>query len=357
MLFDPITLRGLTVRNRVWLPPMCQYTVTARDGIPNAWHFVHYGARAAQGFGLMIIEATAVRPEGRITVQDLGLWDDSQVQGFAQIAGFAHQYGAAVGVQLAHSGRKGSTWPDQPTASAGVQSIADGGFTPVGPTDMPFPDLALPHALTTDEVAAIPAAFAAAARRADQAGIDVVEVHAAHGYLLHQFYSPLSNTRTDIYGGDFDGRTRLTREVVQAVRNVWPESKPLFVRVSATEWVDDGWSPDDTVRLSLVLKDMGVDLIDVSTGGNLTTAIPLGPGYQVQFAQKVRQEARMPVTAVGLITEPNQAEQILRSGQADAVEIGREALRNPGWPEQAAAALGAPSPMAGPYRRGALPRR
>ena len=357
MLFDPISLRGLTVRNRVWLPPMCQYTVTARDGVVDDWHFVHYGARAAQGFGLMVIEATGVRPEGRITVQDLGLWDDSQIEGFAKITDFAHQYGTAVAIQLAHSGRKGSTWPDQPTASAGVQSIADGGFTPVGPTDTPFPDLAVPHALTTDEVAAIPAAFADAARRADQAGIDVIEVHAAHGYLLHQFYSPLSNTRTDIYGGDFDGRTRLTREVVEAVRNVWPDSKPLFVRVSATEWVDDGWSPDDTVRLSVILKSMGVDLIDVSTGGNLTTDIPIGPGYQVQFAEKVRREAGIPTTAVGLITEPNQAEQILRSGQADAVEIGREALRNPGWPEQAAAALRAPSPMAGPYRRGALPRR
>ena len=357
MLFDPISLRGLTVRNRVWLPPMCQYTVTARDGVPNDWHFVHYGARATQGFGLMIIEATAVKPEGRITVQDLGLWDDSQIDGFARITGFAHQYGAAVGVQLAHSGRKGSTWPDQPTASAGVQSIADGGFTPVGPTGTPFPGLATPHALTTDEVAAIPAAFADAARRADQAGIDVVEIHAAHGYLLHQFYSPLSNTRTDEYGGDFDGRTRLTREVVQAVRAVWPDSKPLFIRVSATEWVDDGWSPDDTVHLATVLKPMGVDLIDVSTGGNLTAPIPLGPGYQIEFAEKVRREAQMPTTAVGLITEPGQAEQILRSGQADAVEIGREALRNPGWPELAAAALGVPSPMAGPYRRGALPRK
>ena len=357
MLFDPITLRGLTVRNRVWLPPMCQYTVTSRDGIVDDWHFVHYGARAAQGFGLMVIEATGVVPEGRITVQDLGLWDDSQIDGFAKITDFAHQYGTSVAIQLAHSGRKGSTWPDQPTPSAGVQSIADGGFTPVGPTDTPFPDLAVPHALTTDEVAAIPAAFAAAARRADQAGIDVVEIHAAHGYLLHQFYSPLSNTRTDIYGGDFDGRTRLTREVVQAVRNVWPDSKPLFVRVSATEWVDDGWSPDDTVRLSVILKSMGVDLIDVSTGGNLTTDIPIGPGYQVEFAEKVRREAGIPTTAVGLITDPDQAEQILRSGQADAVEIGREALRNPGWPEQAAAALGEPSPMAGPYRRGALRRR
>jgi len=336
---------------------MCQYSVTAHDGIANDWHLVHYGARAAAGFGLMVIEATGVAPEGRITVNDLGLWDDSQIDGFARVTGFAHQYGAAVAVQLGHSGRKGSTWPDQPTASAGVQSVEDGGFIPVGPTDVAFPDLATPHALTAAEVAQIPVAFAEAALRADAAGIDVVEIHAAHGYLLHQFYSPLSNTRTDIYGGDFNGRTRLVREVVQAVRKVWPESKPLFVRVSATEWVDDGWSPDDTVHLSVILKGMGVDLMDVSTGGNLVASIPLGPGYQVQFAEKVRREAQIPTTAVGLITEPNQAEQILRSGQADAVMIGREALRNPGWPEQAAAALGAPSPMAGPYRRGALARR
>ena len=357
MLFDSFSLRGLTIRNRVWMPPMCQYAVTARDGVPNDWHFVHYGARAAQGFGLMVIEATAVRPQGRITVQDLGLWDDSQVDGFARITGFCHQFGTAVAVQLAHSGRKGSTWPDQPTPSIGVQSVEDGGFTPVGPTGTAFPGLATPHELTLEEIAAIPAAFAAAARRALAAGIDVAEVHAAHGYLLHQFYSPLSNTRTDAYGGDFLGRTRLTREVVQAVREVWPESKPVFVRVSATDWTDDGWNIEDTVQLSIMLKELGADLIDVSTGGNVTTPIPIGPGYQVEFAERVRREAQIPTTAVGLITEPSQAEQILRSGQADAVMIGREALRNPGWPEQAAAELGANSPMAGPYRRGALPRK
>ena len=335
---------------------MCQYTVEARDGIPTDWHFVHYGARAALGFGLLIIEATGVQPEGRITVQDLGLWDDSQIDGFARITKFCHQYGAAVGIQLAHAGRKGSTWPDQPTASAGVQPVDQGGFVPVGPTADPFPELAVPHALTTEEVAAIPQAFADAARRADAAGIDVVEIHAAHGYLLHQFYSPLSNTRADIYGGDFDGRTRLTREVVEAVRRVWPESKPLFVRVSATEWLDNGWSVDDTVQLSMILKDMGVDLIDVSSGGNVLAPIPIGPGYQVSLAQQVRTQANVPTTAVGLITDANQAEQILRSGQADAVEIGRAALRDPGWAEYAAAALRAPSPMAGPYRRGALHR-
>ncbi len=357
MLFDPLTLRGLTVRNRVWLPPMCQYAVTAQDGIPNQWHLVHYGARAAQGFGLMIMEATGVLPEGRITVQDLGLWDDAQIAGFRQVVDFCHQQGAAVGVQLAHSGRKGSTWPDQPEPSSGVQTVDQGGFTVVGPSAEPFPGLANPRALTTDEVTAIPAAFAEAARRADAAGIDVAEIHAAHGYLLHQFYSPLSNHRTDRYGGDFDGRTRLTREVVAAVRAVWPEEKPVFVRVSATDWADGGWTVDDTIRLARDLKVLGADLIDVSTGGNCLAEIPIGPGYQVRFADQVRTQAEVATSAVGLITEPGQAEQILVSGQADAVMVGREALRNPGWPEAAAAALGAPSPMAGPYRRGALRRR
>ncbi|MCL2470505.1 MAG: NADH:flavin oxidoreductase/NADH oxidase [Propionibacteriaceae bacterium] len=336
---------------------MCQYNVTAFDGIPNDWHFVHYGARAAQGFGLVIMEATGVTPDGRITLQDLGLWDDSQIAGFERVARFVHQYGAALGVQLGHAGRKGSTWPEQPNPSPGAQPIGEGGYPIVGPTDAPFPGLATPRALTTAEVAALPHVFADAAMRADAAGLDVIEIHAAHGFLLHQFLSPLSNTRTDSYGGDFEGRTRLTREVVAAVRKVWPESKPLFVRLSATEWVDDGWSVDDTVRLASIVKDEGVDLIDVSSGGNLVAPIPVGPGYQVAFAHRVRTEAKIPTSAVGLITAPTQAEQILRTGQADAVMIGRESLRNPGWPEQAAAALGAPHPMAGPYRRGALPRK
>ena len=356
MLFEPITLRGVTIRNRVWLPPMCQYAVVRRDGVATDWHLVHYGARAAQGFGLLVIEATGVVPEGRITVQDLGLWDDSQIDGLAHVVRFCQEYGAAVGVQLGHSGRKGSVWAEQPGGPSGVQSLEDGGFTPVGPTATPFPDLGMPHAMTTEEVARIPDAFAAAARRADAAGIDVVEIHAAHGYLLHQFYSPLSNTRDDIYGGDFDGRTRLLREVVEEVRRVWPESKPLFVRLSATEWVDDGWSIEDSVRLSILFREMGVDLMDVSTGGNIKTKIPTGPGYQVEFAHRIRSEASILTSAVGLITNPIQAEQILTDGYADATMIGREALRNPGWPEQAAAALNCPTPMAPSYARGALSR-
>ena len=352
MLFDPLTLRDLTIRNRVWMPPMCQYMVDAQDGKPTDWHFVHYGARAAQGFGLLVIEATGVSPQGRITPGDLGLWNDSQIEPFRRIVDFAHTQDTAIAVQLQHSGRKGSSWPDNPRFPGGVQLVDQGGWVPVGPTEVPSDDWTIPHALTTAEVAQIPELFAQAAIRADKAGIDVAEIHGAHGYLLHQFYSPLTNTRSDIYGGDFEGRTRLIREVTQAVRAVWPDSKPLFVRLSATDWVDGGWSEDDTVRLAKDLKSLGVDLIDVSTGGNITTPIPIGPGYQVRFAQKVRAEAEIPTTAVGLIAEPLVAEQILRSGQADAIMIGREALRNPGWPEQAAAALGEPTPMAEPYRRG-----
>ncbi|MDR2896538.1 MAG: NADH:flavin oxidoreductase/NADH oxidase [Propionibacteriaceae bacterium] len=356
MLFDPISLRGLTVRNRVWLPPMCQYALDRPDGVPTDWHLVHYGARAAQGFGLMIIEATAVLPEGRITQADLGLWNDQQTAGFEPLVDFSHRQKTAVAVQLAHAGRKGSTWPDRPDAPSGLQSVADGGFTVVGPSAEAFPGLAVPHALTLAEVQQIPLAFAAAAKRADQAKIDVVELHAAHGYLLHQFLSPLSNHRTDAYGGDFAGRSRLLREVVTAVRQVWPEQKPLFVRLSATDWVEGGWTLAQTVELSQGLKELGVDLIDVSTGGNVPASIPVGPGYQVRFAAEVKRQVGLPVSAVGLITDANQAEQILRSGQADVVMIGRAGLRDPGWPEMAAAVLGAPTPLAPAYLRAALPR-
>jgi 2,4-dienoyl-CoA reductase-like NADH-dependent reductase (Old Yellow Enzyme family) len=356
MLFEPLTLRSITFRNRVWLPPMCTYQAEAHDGRATDWHLVHYGARAAGGFGLLIAEATAVAPEGRITMNDLGLWDDGQIDGYARIARFTQGLGAKLGVQLGHAGRKASTWPDLASYPDGLQTPADGGWEPVGPGADAFPGLAQPRALTTEEVQALPAAFAAAARRADQAGLDAVEIHAAHGYLLTQFLSPLSNHRTDQYGGGFENRTRLVAETVQAVRAVWPESKPLLVRLSATEWVDGGWSLDDTIALVSALKPLGVDLIDVSSGGNLVTKIPIGPGYQVGLAAAIRQATGVPVAAVGLITEPAQAEQVLRSGQADAVLIGRAALREPGWPERAAHALGADPQLAPSYRRGLLKR-
>ncbi|MDR1265966.1 MAG: NADH:flavin oxidoreductase/NADH oxidase [Propionibacteriaceae bacterium] len=356
MLFEPLSLRGLTCRNRVWLPPMCTYQAEAQDGRATDWHLVHYGARAAGGFGLMIVEATAVDPVGRITSHDLGLWDDSQIEGFARLAGFAHRFGAALAVQLGHSGRKGSVWPDRAGFPDGLQPLEQGGWQPVGPGPEAFPQLASPWALSTAEVQALPAVFAAAAARAQAAGLDAVELHAAHGYLLHQFLSPLSNHRDDQYGGDLAGRARLLRETVAAVRRVWPESKPLFVRLSATEWVDDGWSLDDTLALVEDLKPLGVDLVDVSSGGNLVTAIPSGPGYQVGLAAAVKQASGLAVAAVGQITEPVQADQIVRLGQADAVLVGRAGLREPAWPERAAAALGRPTPLADSYRRGAFPR-
>ncbi|MDR1806883.1 MAG: NADH:flavin oxidoreductase/NADH oxidase [Propionibacteriaceae bacterium] len=355
-LFEPLTLRSVTFRNRVWLPPMCTYQVDAHDGRATDWHLVHYGARATGGFGLLIVEATAVVPEGRITMNDLGLWDDAQVEGFARLTAFAHHYNAAVGVQLAHAGRKASTWPDVPRFPDGYQSPADGGWEPVGPGADPFPGLGQPRALTTEEVAAIPARFADAARRADAAGLDVVELHGAHGYLQTQFLSPLTNHRTDQYGGSFENRTRLLRETVEAVRAVWPESKPLFLRISATEWTEGGWTVEDSVALAEQVKPLGVDLVDVSSGGNVLADIPVAPGYHVTLAQAVRQGAGLPVAAVGLITEPAQAEQVLVTGQADAVLIGRAALRDPDWPETAAVALGAPSPLAESYRRGSLKR-
>jgi 2,4-dienoyl-CoA reductase-like NADH-dependent reductase (Old Yellow Enzyme family) len=335
---------------------MCQYQVEAGDGRATDWHLAHYGARAAGGFGLLIIEATAIVPEGRITVGDLGLWEDSQIAGFARVADLCHRCDALVGVQLGHAGRKASTWRDLPGFAQGSQLIDEGGFQAVGPTNEAFPGLAAPRGLTTAEVAALPARFAEAAQRADAAGLDVVEIHAAHGYLMTEFLSPLTNTRTDQYGGSFENRTRLLREAVEAVRWVWPEGKPLFVRLSATEWVDDGWSLDETISLVQQLVPLGVDLVDVSSGGNIVTPIPSAPGYQVPLADAVRRATGMPVAAVGQITEPDHAEAILQAGQADAILIGRAGLREPGWPERAATALGEPTPLAPSLRRGAWRR-
>ncbi|MDR1386375.1 MAG: NADH:flavin oxidoreductase/NADH oxidase [Propionibacteriaceae bacterium] len=356
MLFDPIQIRGQEIRNRIWLPPMCQYQVEGGDGRAGDWHLVHYGARAAGGFGLIVVEATAVAAQGRITVGDLGLWEDGQIDRLARLVDFSQRRGSTMAVQLAHAGRKGSVWPDLPQFPRGSQPVDQGGHTTWGPTAEPFPGLAAPRSLSAEQVAALPDQFAQAARRADLAGFDVVELHAAHGYLLHQFLSPLSNGRQDQWGGDFEGRTRLLRQVVESVRRVWPERKPVFVRLSATEWTDDGWSLDDTIALVERLTPLGVDLIDVSTGGNLITRIPTAPGYQVRFASQIKRATGALTAAVGLITEPAQAEQIVQSGQADAVLIGRAALREPAWPERAALDLGVDTPMAPPYHRGALRR-
>ena len=339
-LFSPLTLRDLTIPNRIFLAPMCMYMCEERDGVPTDWHLVHYGARAAGGFGLIITEATAVVPEGRISPEDTGLWNDTQRDAWARIVEICHANGSAMAVQLAHAGRKASTWRGHPGPRGSVPP-EQGGWQTVGPSPSGFPGLAEPRELGRDELAGVVRAFADAAVRADQAGFDVIEVHAAHGYLLCQFLSPLSNHRTDEYGGDFTGRTRLLLEVVDAVRAVWPEGKPLFVRVSATEWAEGGWTLDDTVRLAGVLAGRGVDLIDVSSGGNVPAEIPTGPGYQVPLAAAVR-EAGIPTGAVGLLTDPAQAQDVLDQGFADAIVLGRAALREPSWPQRAAADLGDP---------------
>ncbi len=338
-LFEPLTLRGTTFRNRVWLAPMCQYSAT--DGMPADWHLVHLGARASGGFGLVLTEATAVVPEGRITPQDTGLWNDAQTEAWARIVRFVHAQGAAVGVQLAHAGRKASTY--RPWAPAqGTVPADDGGWPTLGPSGLPFAGYAAPRAMTRDDIAGVVEAFAAATRRAVGAGFDVVEVHAAHGYLLHQFLSPLSNDRTDEYGGPLENRARLLVEVVQAVRAAWPQDRPLFVRVSATDWVAGGLDVADVALVAADLTALGVDLVDVSTGGGAPASIPVGPGYQVPHARTVREVGKIPVAAVGLITSAAQAEGILVDGAADAVLLGREALRDPMWPLNAARELGVP---------------
>lgn len=355
-LFDPLKLRELTVPNRIFLAPMCQYQCEARDGVPTDWHLVHLGARAAGGFGLIIAEATGVVPEGRITPNCCGLWNEEQQAAWARIVEFGHSQGAAMGIQLAHAGRKASVYRDFEPHKSGSVPLGDGGWETIGPSAIPFPGLATPREATVDDLAHVADAFAAAAKRADAAGFDVIEIHAAHGYLLFEFLSPLSNHRTDGYGGDFTGRSRLLLEVVDAVRAAWPPAKPLLVRISASEWTAGGWSLEETVRLAGVLAEHGVDLIDVSSGGNVLAKIPSEPGYQVPLAAAVRQ-AGLPVSAVGRITEPAQAQAILDEGSADAVSLGRVALREPSWPLRAAAELDADAMARYPdsYLRGRWP--
>ena len=329
-LFAPLTLRELTLRNRIMLSPMCMYSA-GYDGVATDWHLAHYASRAAGGAGLLITEATAVEPRGRISQHDLGLWDDAQIEPLARIAELVHKEGAALGVQLAHAGRK--AW----SADRGV-----GPEQPVAPSALPFgQEWRVPHELTTAEIDQIVDTWQAAAVRAEAAGVDVIEIHAAHGYLNHQFLSPLSNLRTDGYGGTLDNRVRFPARVVEAVRQVWPEEKPLFVRVSATDWQDGGLTPDDIVSVVQKLRPLGVDLIDCSSGGLVPVALPgFGPGYQVPFAEKVRRDAAVATAAVGLITTPELADEIVRNGRADLVALGRELLRHPYWPSEAARTLG-----------------
>ncbi|MFJ5773915.1 NADH:flavin oxidoreductase/NADH oxidase [Streptomyces sp. NPDC093094] len=343
-LFEPCTLRELTIPNRVWMAPMCQYSAAPdgpQEGAPHDWHFSHYAARAAGGTGLILTEATAVAPEGRISPYDLGLWNDTQVEAFRRITRFLSAQGTVPGIQLAHAGRKAST--DRPWKGGTPVGPDAHGWTPLAPSAVPFAEgHFVPDELTVEQIEGIVGQFADAARRALAAGFEVVEVHGAHGYLIHEFLSPHSNHRTDAYGGSHENRTRFALEVVDAVRAVWPQDKPVFFRVSATDWLDEGgWTADDTVRLARDLQAHGVDLLDVSTGGNVSDArIPAGPGYQVPFAARVKAETGLPVAAVGLITEAEQAEKIVANGEADAVLLGRELLRNPSWARHAARELG-----------------
>ncbi|RLV57633.1 NADH:flavin oxidoreductase/NADH oxidase [Aeromicrobium phragmitis] len=355
-LFEPLTVRGVTARNRIWLAPMCQYSCVEQDGVPTDWHLVHLGSHAIGGFGLLITEATAVVPEGRISPEDTGLWNDVQRDAWRRIVDFVHDQGAPIGIQLAHAGRKASTYAPFSEAGDGSVPASEGGWQTVAPSALAFPGYDAPRALTTQEVAALPAAFADAARRADEAGFDLIEIHAAHGYLLHQFLSPLSNQRSDEYGGDYDGRTRLVRDVVDALRAVWPEDKPLAIRFSGTDWLEGGWTIEETAKLTAELTEQGVDVVDVSSGAILPAQIPVGPGYQVPLAREVRSGSGMLTGAVGLITEPEQAERIVADGDADLVLLARAALREPGWPLRAAHELGIArkdAPYAPQYQRGA----
>jgi 2,4-dienoyl-CoA reductase-like NADH-dependent reductase (Old Yellow Enzyme family) len=350
-LFEPCAFRSLRLANRVVVSPMCEYSSV--DGFANDWHLVHLGSRAVGGAGLVITEATAVSPEGRISPSDLGIWSDDHVDGLARIVRFVNGQKAAAGIQLAHAGRKASTTP--PFEGSVAVPAEAGGWTPQAPTDRRFSDVyPVPRPLDLAGIEAVVQGFADAARRALRAGFQVIEIHAAHGYLIHEFLSPLINTRDDAYGGSFDGRARLCLEVVGAVRAVWPDDRPLFVRISATDWKDGGWDPDQSVELAKRLRALGVDLVDCSSGGAVADArIPLAPGYQVPFAARIRREAGIATGAVGLITEPEHADAIVRDGQADLVFLARELLRDPYWPLHAAQKLGHAVPWPVQYLRAA----
>ena len=351
-LFDPLALRGLTLPNRIAVSPMCQYSA-GEDGLATDWHLVHLGGLAQGGAGLVLTEATSVAPNGRISPRDLGLWDNTQVEPLARIVRFIQSQGAVPGVQLAHAGRKAGAQP--PWLGGGVIPLEEGGWTGVAPSALPFDTgWNTPEALDLEGISQVKAQFRAAALRALAAGFKVVEVHGAHGYLLHQFLSPLSNQRKDAYGGSFGNRTRLLCEVVETVRAVWPEDLPLLVRLSATDWVAGGWDLDQSVALAGLLRPLGVDLVDCSSGGVAPgIQIPLKPGYQVPFAARIRKQGGVPTGAVGLITEPGQAQGILQEGQADLIILGRELLRNPRWPFRAARELGATTPWPAQYARAA----
>ena len=352
-LFSPLQLRSVTLPNRIGVSPMCQYS--SHDGFANDWHLVHLGSRAQGGAGLVIIEASAVLPEGRITPADMGIWKNEHIPMLQRIARFLQSQGAYAGIQLAHAGRKASM--TAPFTGERLLQPEEGGWTTVAPSALPFSDkYSTPQALDIAGISQIIEAFVAAAGRAHTAGFDFLEIHAAHGYLLHEFLSPLSNQRTDEYGGSFENRVRLVLEVTKAVRTAWPDDLPLAVRISASDWVEGGWTIDDSVQLATLLRDLGVDLIDCSSGGNVPNAkIPEAPGYQVPFAARIKKEAGIATAAVGMITQPTQANRIIEEGEADLVLLAREMLRDPYFAVHAAEALNETATWPKQYLRAAPP--
>jgi 2,4-dienoyl-CoA reductase-like NADH-dependent reductase (Old Yellow Enzyme family) len=349
VLHSPFTLRGVTFRNRIFVSPMCQYSCV--DGYVNDWHLVHLGSRAIGGAGLVMVEATAVNPIGRISPADAGLWTDAHAEAFVPIARFLKEHGAVPAIQLAHAGRKASS--EVPWKKIRALIPEEGGWEVVGPSAIPFaPDNPIPREMSVSEISSCVSEFVSATRRAVAAGFETIELHMAHGYLLHEFLSPLSNRRRDDYGGDFEGRIKFPLDVATAVRQVCPENLPVLVRISCTDWADGGWDLEQSVEFSRRLKSIGIDLIDCSSGGAVPgVKIPVAPGYQVPFAEKIRTEAEIATGAVGLITEPQQAEEILAGGKADVVLLARELLRDPYWPIHSAQALGEKIPWPVQYER------
>jgi 2,4-dienoyl-CoA reductase-like NADH-dependent reductase (Old Yellow Enzyme family) len=348
-LFSPFTLRSVEFKNRVFVSPMCQYS--SNDGMPTDWHLVHLGSRAVGGAALVMVEATAVSPEGRISPWDSGIWSTDHAQAFMRITAFIKALSAVPGIQLAHAGRKAST--DVPWRGGGPLDLGKGGWQPLAPSPVPFDRKSpMPREMSAADIGDVAAQFAKAAEYAREAGFEVLEIHMAHGYLLHEFLSPLANRRADRFGGSLEGRTRFPLEVAETVRRAWPGHLPLFVRISSTDWVEGGWDLAQSIELSRRLKEIGVDLIDCSSAGMVPHAsIPAGPGFQVPFAATIRREADMPTAAVGFITNPVQAEQIVAVGEADAVLLAREMLRNPYWPLHAAKALNVDLPWPAQYLR------
>jgi len=348
VLFSPLVLRSVEFHNRIFVSPMCMYS--SENGMPNDWHFVHLGSRAVGGASMVCVEASGVTPEGRITPWDAGIWSEAHARAWAPIARFLRDHGAVPAIQIAHAGRKASC--NKPWLGGKALAPNEGGWQTLGPSNIAFGHYPPPRAMSRDDIKRTVDDFARAAQLSLDAGFDVVEIHGAHGYLIHEFVSPLSNQRTDEYGGSFDNRIRLALEVTRAVRDVWPADKPVMYRLSATDWAEGGWDLAQSIELSRRLKLVGIDMIDCSSGGNIHDAtVPLGPGYQVPFAAAIRKEADIPTLAVGLIVDAVQAEQIVALGQADAVCLARAMLRDPYWPRHAASQLRVEMPWPDPYKR------